>query len=314
MVEPIADARSLFAGVWGFPITPFDKDLKIDHRALDSIVDFQVHRQIPVIVALGAIAEIDSLTGTEWREALKTIVHAVDSRCPVIATLPTSFGEAVEAASIANELNVSGVLLTPPSTAPQSGIHDYVTGVSRSAQLPTFIYVRGTPWLGLELAEKLCESPLFVGIKDGVADVRAYRRLRQAYADRLVFAAAWEDRALMYAALGVDSYCPASASHDPVYARALYERLSSADLVDATRLLDAFAYPLTDLRGQRPGIDVSVVKAAMAVRGLPSGRVRPPSAGLTAEEQTQVEALLGALDLLYDADVTIDKMRVGAEA
>ena len=49
---------------------------------------------------------------------------------------------------------------------------------------------------------------------------------------------------------------------------------------------------MVDLRLSRPGIDVSVVKAAMAERGLPAGDDRLPALPLTAAERERVRLLL----------------------
>jgi dihydrodipicolinate synthase/N-acetylneuraminate lyase len=52
---------------------------------------------------------------------------------------------------------------------------------------------------------------------------------------------------------------------------------------------------MTDLRLSRPGIDVSVMHAAMEACGVPSGGVRAPALPLDRDERRRVAGLVGRL-------------------
>jgi dihydrodipicolinate synthase/N-acetylneuraminate lyase len=96
--------------------------------------------------------------------------------------------------------------------------------------------------------------------------------------------------------MGVEAFAPASTAYAPGYARAWVAQLDAGDVRAARELLAAHAYPIVDLRLSRPGIDVSVVKEAMAALGLPTGLTRPPARPLTEAERARVHELVGRLD------------------
>jgi 5-dehydro-4-deoxyglucarate dehydratase len=147
----------------------------------------------------------------------------------------------------------------------------------------------------------LLEVEGLAGLKDGHRDVRRHRQLRGAAGGRLLWLSAWEDVALAFWATGCDAYAPASTAYAPGYARAWLAALDRGDVDGARALLEAHAYPLTDLRLSRPGIDVAVVKAVAGELGLELGDVRPPAQPLTAGELGRVRELAGELDALLSS-------------
>ena len=167
--------------------------------------------------------------------------------------------------------------------------------------LPLVLYHRRPLQLAVDDLSALCDVESFAGLKDGHRDVRAYRVLRESVGDRLLWLSAWEDVALAFWAVGCDAFAPASAAYAPAYSSAWLGHLEAGNVAEARRLLAGHAYPMVDLRLSRPGIDVSVVKAAMAELGLPSGNARPPALTLTSREHELVAALVGDLTPLLDA-------------
>jgi hypothetical protein len=94
----------------------------------------------------------------------------------------------------------------------------------------------------------------------------------------------------------VDAVSPASATHDPAYARRWIDTLAHDGPREAGRLLDLFGHPFSDLRRSRPGLDVACVKHALALRGHGTALTRAPSTELTVSEQLEVRRLLEAID------------------
>jgi dihydrodipicolinate synthase/N-acetylneuraminate lyase len=280
-------------GIWGFPLTPFAGG-GVDLEALATAVEYQVAGDIDVICACGLIAEVESLTREEWRAcAAETVARR--RGIPAVVAIPASDAR-LETVEAAVRLGADALLVLP-----QSGDLDQIDRRLRDVAtmapgLPLVLYHR--PPLDLDLAalERLCELEALVGLKDGHRDVRRYRRLHEAMGERLLWVSAWEDVALPFWALGCDAYAPASVAYEPAYSRAWLECLAAGRVAGARRLLAAHAYAMVDLRLSRPGIDVSVVKAAMAERGLPAGDLRAPALPLTPSERERVGMLLRELD------------------
>jgi dihydrodipicolinate synthase/N-acetylneuraminate lyase len=281
-------------GIWGFPLTPFAGG-RVDLEALATAVEYQVAGGIDVICACGMIAEIESLTGEEWRAcAAETL--AWRGGIPAVVAIPAS-DDRLETVEAAVHLGADALLVLP-HTGDLDLIGRRLRGIAAMApSLPLVLYHR--PPLDLEPAAlgRLCELDVLVGLKDGHRDVRRYRRLREAIGERLLWVSAWEDVALPFWALGCDAFAPASVAYEPAYSRAWFECLEAGNVAGARRLLTAHAYGMVDLRLSRPGIDVSVVKAAMAERGLPAGDLRTPAVELAPSERERVRVLLRDLDM-----------------
>jgi len=285
-------------GLWGFPLTPFSDD-RVDLDQLGRLTSYQVDGGVDAVCACGAIAQAEVLSKAERFDCLRAVLEATAARVPVVMTLPGD-GEAPETAAWAQQLGASAALVLPIASDVQD-IRATLDGIRDAAPgLPVVLYHRPPLLLAPDELRELCSFAEFLGIKDGYRDVRLCRRLRCAAERPLLWLSAWEDVALAFFALGFDAFAPASTAYAPQYARAWLERLRSCDLEGASRLLEAHAYPMVDLRLSRPNIEVSVVKAALQACGLASGQTRPPAQPLTASEIVTVERLVAEMQAVLD--------------
>jgi 5-dehydro-4-deoxyglucarate dehydratase len=292
--------RDRLSGLWAFPLTPFDRDGDIDLRTLGDLVERQVSGGVDAIVSLGVIAEVESLSPDEWLELAVRIGSLVDARRPHLVTLPPGRAAALAAVDHAPAARADAVVYVPFATDVEA-LPATLSELGNRARVPVIVYQRGQVRLPIPLLERAVDTGWLVGLKDGTFDVRHYRRIAGALHDRLVLAVAWEDAVLAYAPYGVDAFCPASNAHDPAYSRAWYERLRAGDVDGARALLEAFGHPFSDLRLERPGIDVDVVKEVLRARGLDAGGVRAPGVAATAGERARARALLDQLDAALSA-------------
>jgi dihydrodipicolinate synthase/N-acetylneuraminate lyase len=286
-------------GIWGFPLTPFAGD-RVDIGALADGIERQLAGGVDVLCACGAIAQIELLGPDEWRACAGEVI-ARSGAVPAVVTIPAT-ADRLELAAVAAELGADALLVLP-DTGDVERMQESLAAIASAAPgLPLVLYHRGALELAPDDLRRLCEIGELTGLKDGHRDVRRYRRLREALGDRLCWISAWEDVALPFWALGCDAFAPASVAYEPAYSRAWYDLLRTGDVEGARRLLVAHAYPMVDLRLSRPGIDVSVVKAAMSERGAAAGDLRAPALKLTAGEHAHARALMRVLDVaLADA-------------
>src|SRR6516225_7054319 len=77
--------RPRLRGVVAFPITPFDHELRLCERDLQSNIDDMVRAGLHSIVAAGGTGELYSMTPDEIRRVHRLAVEAVGGRVPVIA-------------------------------------------------------------------------------------------------------------------------------------------------------------------------------------------------------------------------------------
>src|SRR5262249_44049129 len=121
------DVRNRFKGVFGFPITPFRKDLSLDLDALGRNVADMTRHPFCALVAAGGTGELYSLTVEEIAEVARVTVQAAGGRMPVVAG--TGYNSAI-GAEIARRVEKAGadcLLALPPYyiNAPEDGLFDY---------------------------------------------------------------------------------------------------------------------------------------------------------------------------------------------
>jgi dihydrodipicolinate synthase/N-acetylneuraminate lyase len=280
-------------GLWGFVLSPFQHG-DLDLRALEQAAAFQVDAGVDVLCCCGAIAQAPELELAEREATLDATLRAARGRVPVLLALPADAAAPAVAAQ-ALELGAHGLLLMPTSERADA-LADTLADIHACApELALVLYHRPPLLLEPHDLAGLCEWPALVGVKDGHRDARRYRRLRGALGDRLIWIVAYEDLVLPFGAIGAEAFAPASASYAPEYARACLNLLADGDLARLRRLLEAHAYPLTDLRFSRPQIDIAVVKEAQRACGVPAGGERPPQQPLSSSEVDEVARLVAGL-------------------
>ena len=280
-------------GLWGFVLSPF-RDGVLDAEALERVAAYQVGAGVDVLCCCGAIAQADVLEQAERDSSLAAAVRAARGRVPVVLALPAD-AAATGAAERAQRAGAHGLLLLPTSER----VADMALALEEihaaAPELALVLYHRPPLLLEPDDLARLCGCPALAGVKDGHRDARRYRRLRGAQRERLSWIVAYEDLMLPFGAIGAEAFSPVSASYAPEYARAYLSLLAQGDLAGVRRLLEAHAYPLTDLRFSRPHIDVAVVKRAQRACGLPVGAERSPQQPLSPAEEDAVDTLVGSL-------------------
>jgi 5-dehydro-4-deoxyglucarate dehydratase len=292
---------SRLRGIWGFPPTPFRED-RVDLDQLEATAERQIAGGVDALCICGAIAQGDLLTPDERRDCLRAVSGLTAGRLPLIVAMPTDD----DAPLLAAEAMGAGAaaLLVMPLEADTTAIGARLAGIQAAAPgAEVVLYHRPPLLLTPDDARRLYGEGLVGGFKDGHRDVRLFRRLRGAAGDGALWVCSWEDMTLPFWALGCEAFTPVSAAYAPEYARAWFEHLTENDVAGAARLLAAHAYPMVDLRLSRPNIEVTTVKAAMAVCGIPAGESRPPAESLASTERAAVERLVTALHIALDAEI-----------
>lgn len=274
------DVRSRFKGVFGFPITPFKKDLSLDLDALGRNVADMVQHPFCALVAAGGTGELYSMTVEEIVEVVRVTVQATGRRMPVVAG--TGFNAAI-GADIARKVEKAGaecLLALPPYyiNAPESGLFDYYESIGRSSGLPLFVYSRDwavfTPQMVARLAERV---PSLAGWKDGQGIARKYQRIMNEVGDRLAwFGGLGDDCVPEYFAIGVQAYTSSISNIAPTVSLALAQAGIARDFPKLNALMAKYVHPLYALRERMKGYEVAVMKEAMEMLGMPAGPVRPP--------------------------------------
>lgn len=271
---------SRLRGVFGFPVTPFRRDLSLDLDALARNVDEMAAYPFCAMVAAGGTGELYSLSIDEIELVVATTVRAVAGRMPVVAGVGFN---ALMGAGIARRAEKAGaecILALPPyySDAPEEGLFAYYEAIGAATPLPLMVYSRGwavfTPEMVARLADRV---PTLVAWKDGQGDIRKYQRIMNHNGDRLAWLGGLGDDCVPgYFSIGVQAYTSSISNIAPRLSLALADAGAQGDFAKLNELMERYVHPLYAIRERSRGYEVAAMKAAMEILGIPAGPVRPP--------------------------------------
>jgi 5-dehydro-4-deoxyglucarate dehydratase len=291
-------------GVLGFPVTPFRPDLSLDLDALFRNVDEMARYEFCALVAAGGTGELYSLTPAEVEEVVRVTVQAADGRMPVVAGTGFNGPLGADMAKRAEKAGAACILALPPyySHAPFQGLIDYYREIGAATALPLMVYSRDwavfTPDMVSRLADRV---PTLTFWKDGQGDARKYQRIMQSVGDRLAWLGGLGDDCVpAYFAVGVQAYTSSISNIAPRVSLELAEAGLARDFTRLDGLMKKYVHPLYALRERVKGYEVTVMKAAMEILGMPAGPVRPPLCACSEKDLADLRQLLEAYSGMID--------------
>lgn len=287
---------SSLRGVFGFPVTPFHKDLSLNLEGLARNVDEMAAFPFCAMVAAGGTGELYSLSIDEIEAVVRITVEAVNSRMPVVAGTGFNTPMGVEIARRLEKAGASSILVLPPyySHSPFEGVLDFYQTVGQATALPLMIYSRDwaafTPQQVARIAERV---PSLVCWKDGQGDVRKYQRIMQYVGDRLAWIGGLGDDCIPgYFSIGVQAYTSSISNIAPKLSLDLAKAGVARDFACIDKLMKRYVQPLYAIRERQRGYEVAVMKDAMEMLGMPAGPVRPPLMNVREQDIADIRALM----------------------
>jgi len=293
-MEP-EELKAKLHGVIAFPVTPFQTDLSLDLEGLRRNLQFLLRHSLAAWVAPGGTGEFFSLTPAEHRAVVEAAVAEAAGRVPVIAGVGFSPQLAIELARHSEAAGADGILVFPPYylNAHDDGMVEYYSAIGAATRLGLLIYSRDWANLSSALVDRLTRIPNLVALKDGQGDIRRLQTIRTRVGDRLVWiGGVGDDLVPGYYALGIRAFTSSIANIAPRLSLQLHDRASALDSASLSRLMTNYVIPLYNMRSRKRGYEVSLMKAAMGILGMPAGPVRPPLVGIRPEEEAELRALM----------------------
>jgi len=291
-------------GVISFPVTPLKSNYDLDLDGLRHNVDWLIGRGIETLVAAGGTGELYSLTVEEASVVHRTVIDAAKGRAAVICGVGGKLREATALAGEAERGGAAGILMLPAAygPAPDEGMLAYYSGIAQSVSIGVLPYARDWAVFSPELVERLAEQQNVVAYKDGSADLRLWARIRTRLRDRLVWVGGvGDDMVHTYFAAGAEGFTSSVANFMPEVALELFRLAKGNQFEQARQLFEEKVADFYALRAKKRGYEVSSVKYAMELCGLPAGPVRPPLVELAPDDRKVVEGVVERLGLRQPA-------------
>ena len=274
-------------GVHAAIVTPFDRELNVDHDSLAAQIERLLAGGVHGIVATGTMGEAGSLSSDERAAVVSTTVATVARRVPVYVGISAATPEqAARYARDAERAGAAGVMALPPLLyrGDRAEILAFFRALTTATELPLMIYnnplASGTDMLPELLAEICREVGTVSAIKECSGDARRIAELLALCPDVEVLVGG-DDWALEGFCAGSTGWISGIAVVLPGQCVRLWELCVGGDLAPAREL---YAELLPLARWDMTPKLVQYFKAALDELGLEGGPCRPPRLPLTEEE------------------------------
>jgi len=135
--------NSKFIGTGVALITPFKKDLSVDHFALTNIVNYNIEHGINYLVISGTTGESATISNEEKKEIVKTVSNANIGRLPLVLGIGgNNTAQVIAEIETTDFSNIDAILSVAPyySKPTQEGIYQHFKAISEVSPVPIILY------------------------------------------------------------------------------------------------------------------------------------------------------------------------------
>ncbi|KZL02941.1 MULTISPECIES: 4-hydroxy-tetrahydrodipicolinate synthase [unclassified Pseudovibrio] len=278
----------MFRGSIPALVTPF-KDGKVDEKAFQEFVDWQIKQGSHGLVPVGTTGESPTLSFAEHKRVVQMAVEVSAGRVPVMAGAGSNNPvEAIEFAQHAQEVGADAILsVTPYYNKPnQAGLKGHFKAIAASVDLPIYIYnIPGRSIIDMEsqtMAELFHEVDNIVGVKDATANLARASEQRHLCGHDFIQLSGEDITALGFNAHGGQGCISVTANIAPALCSQFQEACLAGDFVTALSIQDRLA-PLHQALFIEP--NPAGPKYALSLLGKMENELRLPL--VTVSEETQ---------------------------
>ena len=270
-------------------VTPFKDDLSIDWAGVEQLAEHLIQSGHDGIVLNGTTGEAPTTNDEEKIEIIKVVRKVVAGRAKVIAGAGNNeTSHSVEQAKMAADAGADGLLVVTPyyNKPPQAGIAAHFNAMADATDVPVMLYdIPGRTGVQIEpdTIVKLAEHPNIVALKDAKGDVASTswvikRSGIPVYSGDDIL----NLPLLSVGAIGFVSVCGHTVGKD------LREMLDAWFNGNSARALEIHQKLLPVYTGTFRTQGAILTKAALAMMGLPGGKVRLPLVDATSAQISQL--------------------------
>ena len=270
-------------------VTPFKDDLSIDWAGVEQLAEHLIQSGHDGIVLNGTTGEAPTTNDEEKIEIIKVVRKVVTGRAKVIAGAGNNeTSHSVEQAKMAADAGADGLLVVTPyyNKPPQAGIAAHFNAMANATDVPVMLYdIPGRTGVQIEpdTIVKLAEHPNIVALKDAKGDVASTswvikRSGIPVYSGDDIL----NLPLLSVGAIGFVSVCGHTVGKD------LREMLDAWFNGNSARALEIHQKLLPVYTGTFRTQGAILTKAALAMMGLPGGKVRLPLVDATSAQISQL--------------------------
>lgn len=295
-------------GVITAMVTPLNRDLALDQKGLERLIEHLIGGGVHGIFILGTTGEAPNLPYDVRLELIEQTCKLARSRVPVIVGITdTSYQDAIRLAIKSHECGAFAVVAAPPYYfhVSQADLFHYFKSLASQVPLPLFVYNAplNTPhWIEIGTAIKLAGEPNIVGLKDSGLNMAYFHAVREGVRalPEFTLLVGPDDLLAEAVLLGAHGGMAGGSNVWPQLFVALYEAAAAHDVRRVAELQQqvmqfdnalyrSATHPANPLRG---------LKCALSYLGICSDDLTLPLRPYSCEERAKVERYLQETDLL----------------
>jgi len=268
-----------WSGVLPAMTTPFDTNMKVDHKFLAQHAAWQLGNGCEGLVMLGSLGEGATLEHDEKIAILKTAVRVAGHK-PVIAAISSlSTKASIDLAKEAEDAGCAGLMVLPPYvyTSDWYEMKQHVSTVIGSTKLECMLYnnpvAYKTDFLPSQIAELAAEHSNLAAVKESSADVRRVSAIRELLGDRLRICVGVDDVLVEAVGVGAVGWVAGLVNAYPAESVRLFELAQQGKRAEVFEL---YLWFLPLLRLDTVPKFVQLIKWVQEKAGVGSARVRAP--------------------------------------
>jgi 4-hydroxy-tetrahydrodipicolinate synthase len=292
----IEKVRQSMRGISGIHVTPYDGQGGIETGLLRQIVARMAQAGVHNVVSCGNTGEFFALTTDEVRVVQATAAEAIAGRAVATAAVGRSLAEAKATMRAAKAAGFDAVMAHHPLDpfAAPSAQADYFLALADAGELPVVAYLRADTVPAADIL-RVAMHPNVAGVKFASTNLMLLAEcIRAGQGSSAIWVCGLaEGWAAAFHAMGARGFTSGLVNVVPERSLAIWRALEADDYTQTARLVDQIA-PFESMRTMHNnGANVTVVKEAMNMMGVPVGPVRLP--GLPALTPADREKLRGIL-------------------
>jgi len=290
----------MFQGIYTALITPF-KDGKVDEKAFQSFVEWQVNEGVQGLVPCGTTGESPTLSHEEHNRVIDLCVEVAAGRVKVMAgTGSNSTDEAIMTTLHAKKAGADGALVVAPyyNKPTQEGLYQHFKAIHDAVDLPLVIYnVPGRSVVNIadETIVRLAELKNIVGLKDATGDLARVPTLRSKLKTPIDLLSGEDITAVAFNVSGGVGCISVSSNVVPKACAAVQAATLAGDYAKANQLQDALVALHNIMFCET---SPAPVKYAASLLGKCTPDLRLPLVGLSETNKRQIEQILKNLSLI----------------
>ena len=290
----------MFSGLYTALITPF-KNGKIDERALEKLIEFQVKNKVDGIVPCGTTGESPTLDHDEHNRVIELAVKFAKKRIKVMAgTGSNSTAEAISMTHYAKKVGADACLVVAPyyNKPTQEGIYQHFKAINDAVNIPLIIYnIPGRSVINIsdDTLARLAKLKNIVGIKDATGDLARVATLKLMVKKDFVLLSGEDATAVGFNAMGGRGVISVTSNIAPKAVGDLQRATLAGDYKKAVKIQDS----LTNLHmAMFSETNPIPVKYAASLMGLCSDEIRLPLCAPSDAAKARIKKEMMAFGLI----------------